>query len=243
MRVDYLGTKVSYADGMARMREAMARVDEDGPVLLLLEHAATITITRRGGMGAFVSPAERIIADGIEVVETDRGGDVTFHGPGQLVGYPIMRLGKTSLGCDVVGFVRALETAIIDACTTLGVSDAQRIDGMDADGHHLTGVWCTAPVVADETLGCNFHVVERALQKLCAIGIGLSAGVTRHGFAVNVSTDLERFTRHIVPCGLQSRGVTSLERVLAKPTTIDTVRATMAAAMTTTLARHISQAV
>jgi lipoyl(octanoyl) transferase len=237
MRIEFLGNHIPYAEGMAHMRTAMTRVDDDGPVLLLLEHAPTITITRRGGMAAFVSPRAHIEADGIAVIETDRGGDVTFHGPGQLVGYPIVRLGPRSLGCDVVGFVRHMEQAIIHACATLGVKDAQRIEGKDGEGHFLTGVWCTAPVVAAETLGCNFHVVEHELQKVCAIGMGLSGGVTRHGFAINVSTDVERYTRHIVPCGLRQRGVTSLERVLAKPPSMATVRTVVGEAMTALLPR------
>jgi len=126
LRVIDLGEAVDYEEGLRAMREAMARVDDDdgGPALLLIEHRPTITITRRGGTGAFVSPRERIEADGIAVVEADRGGDVTYHGPGQLTGYPILRLGDTSLGCDVVGFVRAMEQGIIDACRALGVDSA-----------------------------------------------------------------------------------------------------------------------
>ncbi|MDP2340863.1 MAG: lipoyl(octanoyl) transferase LipB [Deltaproteobacteria bacterium] len=207
------------------MRAEIERVDVDGPALVLIEHRPTITITRRGGTGAFVSPREAIEADGIDVVEADRGGDVTFHGPGQITGYPILRLGAASLGCDVVGYVRALEQAIVDVVSGLGIESARSIEGKDHEGHFLTGVWCDAAVVDDETLGCNFFQVEKRRAKLCAIGVGLGGGVTRHGFALNVSTHLERYTRHIVPCGLSESGVTSLERVLPRTPPMDTVKA------------------
>lgn len=220
-----LGADVAYADGLARMRAVMERVDDDGPALLLLEHRPTITITRRGGTHAFVSPRAIIEADGIDVVEADRGGDVTFHGPGQITGYPILRLGAASLGCDVVGYVRALEAAVVDVVAGLGVDSARSIEGKDHDGHFLTGVWCDAAVVLDETIGCNLHVVEKRRAKVCAIGVGLGGGVTRHGFALNVSTDLERYTRHIVPCGLHDSGVTSLERLLPRTPSMETVKA------------------
>ena len=253
-----LGADVAYDDGLKAMREAMARIDDEGPLggpaLVLIEHTPTITITRRGGVAAFVSPREVIEHDGIAVVEADRGGDVTYHGPGQLTGYPILRLGDTSLGCDVVGFVRAMEAGIVDACRALGVTSAHHVEGKDEGGHVLTGVWADEPrretgfavcrrgellrggrgnlparsdepVVADETLGCHFHVVEHRQAKVCAIGVGLGGGVTRHGFALNVTTHLERYTRHIVPCGLQARGVTSLERLLPRTPPMDAVKA------------------
>jgi lipoyl(octanoyl) transferase len=232
MRVIDLGSDVAYADGVHAMREAMARVDDDGPALLFIEHRPTITITRRGGVSAFMSPRELIEGDGIDVVEADRGGDVTYHGPGQLTGYPVLRLGDTSLGTDVVGYVRAIEAAIIDACGALGVDSACRHEGNDDDGHVLTGVWVKEPVVESETLGCHFHVVEHRPAKVCAIGVGLGGGVTRHGFALNVTTELERYTRHIVPCGLRARGVTSLERVLPRPPSMERVKEVVRAAVT-----------
>jgi lipoyl(octanoyl) transferase len=226
-----LGSDVAYEAGLARMRAEMGRVDDDGARLLLLEQQPTLTITRRGGLGAFVSPRERVEADGIAVVEADRGGDVTFHGPGQLTGYPLLRLGPTSLGCDVVAYVRALEDALVQACRSLGVVDARAVPGRDAEGHFLTGVWCDAPVVLDETLGCHFHQVERRPAKICAVGVGLGGGITRHGFALNVTTALERYTRHVVPCGLGDRGVTSLERVVAPVPRMDVVKAVVADAV------------
>jgi lipoyl(octanoyl) transferase len=225
MRVIDLGSNVSYADGLAAMRSAMAEVDSAGPTLLLHELRPTITITRHKGLTSFVSPRAAIEADGIDVVEADRGGDVTYHGPGQLTAYPILRLGPTSLGTDVVGFVRAIEAAVIDAIAVLGVDSGHSIMGKDAAGHMLTGVWANEAVVDDETMGCSFHMVSHVPKKLCAIGVGLGGGVTRHGFALNVSTALERYTAHIVPCGLSARGVTSLERLLPRPPPMERVKA------------------
>lgn len=232
-----LGSDVPYLDGMQVMREAMARVDEDGPVLLLLEHAPALTVTRRGGMTAFVSPREVVERDGIDVIETDRGGDVTFHGKGQLVGYPILRLGPTSLGCDVVGYVHALERCLVEVCHALGVVDAHSKPERDADGHHLTGVWCRAPVV--NPISCGLVEVERVDAKVCAIGVGLSGGVVRHGFALNVDIALERFTRHIIPCGLTGRAATSLERVLPKAPTRDAVVQAVTEQLAPLFSRHV----
>jgi lipoate-protein ligase B len=217
MEVIDLGADVAYVDGLARMRECIERIDDDGPALILIEHRPTITITRRGGTGAFVSPREAIERDGIDVVEADRGGDVTFHGPGQITGYPILRLGPASLGCDVVGYVRALEAAVVDVVKGLGIASARSIEGKDHEGHFLTGVWCHAPSMA--------RGAPDQANKVCAIGVGLGGGVTRHGFALNVSTDLERYTRHIVPCGLSGSGVTSLERLLPRAPSMESVKA------------------
>ncbi len=222
MRVVDLGRDVPYAHGMNAMRAAMERVDDDGPVLLLQEHTPVITTTRSGGTAFVHTPADKLAAEGIDVVETDRGGDVTFHGPGQLVGYPVLRLCAPGTHGDLIGYLRALEQALIDACAGLGVAGPHRVDG-------LTGVWCDGPVVDDETLGCNFRQITREEHKLVAIGVGVGRGVTRHGFALNVNTDLERYTRHITACGLIGRGVTSLERVLGRTPAMDDVKAAVIA--------------
>ncbi|MCC7072558.1 MAG: lipoyl(octanoyl) transferase LipB [Deltaproteobacteria bacterium] len=218
VRVVDLGADVSYAEGVRHQRAAAAAVDTDGPVLFLLEHAAVITITRRGGTTHVFSSRERLAALGIELCETDRGGDVTFHGPGQLVGYPVLRLGPSSLGSDVVGYVHDLEAGLVDACRALGVHDAHAKPERDAAGNHLTGVWCRAP---DDSTDA----------KLCAIGVGLSGGVTRHGFALNVDIEVERFLAHMVPCGLAGRGVTSLARVLGAAPSMARVRELVAHAV------------
>lgn len=206
IRVTWLGKDVEYGAGMAVMRRAMDDVDTAGAELLLLEHAATITVTRQGGLQHLLVTPEDLQDDGIALVETDRGGDVTFHGPGQLVGYPVMRLASGPDGrADLVGYLRALERGLIDACQRLGVVGCHRKDGM-------TGVW----VASDPGAPCESWPDDDNAAKLVAIGVGVKRGVTRHGFALNVTTDLERFTRRIVPCGLSGRKVTNLERLLGK---------------------------
>lgn len=204
MRIVDLGDAVSYSDGMAHMRTCMNEVEHTthahSAALLLLEHQATITITRQHGERHLKLPLCDILARGIEVVETDRGGDVTFHGPGQLVGYPILRL-KPLLGpsgshfVDLHGYVRSLEHALLTATHALGLLDAFLIP-------HKTGIWI---------LGADGKA-----NKLIAIGVGVSMGVTRHGFALNITTELERYTACITPCGLADHGVTSLKREMER---------------------------
>jgi len=193
MRTRFLGYNIPYDVGMASMREAMANVDADGPVLLLLEHEDVITTTRQHGRAHLIVPADLIEQQGIRVIETDRGGDVTFHGKGQLVGYPVLRL---DLGVGAADYVRSLESTLLDACQRLGLTGAHTL-------HGFTGIWIKDPDTEQE-------------KKLIAIGVGISRGVTRHGFALNITTALERFTACITPCGLTSYGVTSLEREFAR---------------------------
>jgi lipoyl(octanoyl) transferase len=154
--------------------------------LLLLEHPHVITlgVRARAGTVNVKAPVAALAAKGVETFEAGRGGDVTYHGPGQLVGYPILDLRPHR--CDVHRYVRDLEDVLIRTAARFGVQ-AARVPG-------LTGVW----------------VGE---QKLAAIGIRISRWITSHGFALNVSTDLSYFDL-IVPCGIQDRGVTSLERIL-----------------------------
>jgi lipoyl(octanoyl) transferase len=166
--------------------------------LLLLEHPHVFTFGRRGRTENVLSSDEEIAAAGAQIVHSDRGGDVTYHGPGQLVGYPIfdlrgpLRAAGKRLG--PVDFVRQMEEALIRTMADYGVA-AMRVPGR-------TGVW-TQP---------NGSIAEK---KIAAIGIHVSAGVTSHGFALNVTTDLRDFD-WIVPCGIDDRGVTSLE--LESPT-------------------------
>jgi lipoyl(octanoyl) transferase len=174
--VCHLGV-VEYREALAlqeRVREA--RQEGELPdVLLTLEHPPVYTRGRRSGPMADVH--------GIDVVETDRGGLVTYHGPGQLVGYPIVRVD------DVVGYVRTLESALVAALRDEGVVDAR---SRPREGHRFTGVW-----VED--------------RKIASIGVHLSRGVSTHGFAVNVENDLQPFS-WIVPCGLDGVQMTSLLR-------------------------------
>lgn len=205
--VTHLGKGLPYAEGMRVMRERIAALEADAGApgeLLLLEHAPTITVTRSGGTAHVLVSPEDLADDGIELFETDRGGDVTFHGPGQLVGYPVVRLSRASDGrADLVGYLRALEGGLVAACRALGVPGAHRREGM-------TGVWVTH----DTSAPIESWPDDRSAEKLVAIGVGVKHGVTRHGFALNVDIALERFTSRIVPCGLHGRGVTSLAREL-----------------------------
>jgi lipoyl(octanoyl) transferase len=154
--------------------------------LLFVEHPPVITLGRNARREHLLSTPETLAAEGIEVIETNRGGDVTFHGPGQLVGYPILDLGP--IRKDVVWYVRALEEAIVRTLAEIGIPSGRR-SGM-------TGVWVAG-------------------GKVAAIGIHISRWITTHGFALNVETNLDSF-RHIVPCGIGSYPVTSLHEVLGR---------------------------
>jgi len=156
-----------------------------GHTLLLLEHPPVITLGRNAGAENILASRDFLADQGIELFETDRGGDVTFHGPGQLVGYPIFDLRGFEPRIGAVEFVRRMEEALIRTCGDLGVP-TQRVSG-------LTGVWTE----------------QEPSAKIAAIGVHISRGVTSHGFALNVSTDLDHF-KLIVPCGLAGKPVTSL---------------------------------
>jgi lipoyl(octanoyl) transferase len=159
------------------------RADRVPDLLLLLQHPPVITLGVKGdgGRSNIVVTDERLAELGVEISETGRGGDVTYHGPGQVVGYPILDLRPDR--CDVHRYVRDIEEVLIRTCAGYGLT-AGRIKG-------LTGAWLGA-------------------YKIGAIGVRISRWITSHGFAFNVSTDLDHF-KLIVPCGISDRGVTSLE--------------------------------
>ncbi|HEY8450257.1 MAG TPA: lipoyl(octanoyl) transferase LipB [Bacillota bacterium] len=168
--------------------------------MLLVEHDPTYTIGRNGRSGHVLWDERQLRVRGVEIFRIDRGGDVTYHGPGQLVGYPIIDLRQRGLG--VRAYIEALEAALIAVCRELGLP-ARREEG-------LVGVW-----IGD--------------RKIAAIGVRVSRGVTSHGFAFNVSTDLTYFDG-IIPCGIRDRGVTSLARELgAVPTWSEICRQVAAA--------------
>jgi lipoyl(octanoyl) transferase len=182
---------VPYEQAWQRQRElnaAVAAGTEPGTVLLL-EHPSVYTAGRR-------TAASDRPADGTPVIDVDRGGKITWHGPGQLVGYPILRLPDPM---DVVAYVRRLEGVLIEVCTELGVVTG-RVEGR-------SGVW----LAADET---------GSERKIAAIGIRVVRGVTLHGFALNCDPDMTCYDR-IVPCGIADAGVTSLTRELGRDVTVE----------------------
>ncbi len=167
-------------------------------VLLLCEHPHVITLGR-GGKLANLRASDQVLRQmGVSFFETDRGGDITYHGPGQLVGYPILNLGD--IRRDVAWYVRSLEEAMIRATAEFGISSG-RVPGR-------TGVWVEVRKEVQE-------VEEIKEEKLAAIGVHLSRWVTSHGFAYNVSTDLRYFDL-IVPCGIADKRATSLEELLGR---------------------------
>ena len=182
--------RVPYAEALALQRSLVdqRRQNQIDDTLILVEHPHVLTLGVRGdgGRSHILATAGALAARGIEVYETGRGGDITYHGPGQIVGYPIIDLKPDR--CDVHKYVRDLEEVLIRTSTEYGI-DAGRIEG-------LTGVW-----------------VGR--EKLAAIGVRIARWVTSHGFALNVTTDLDCF-KLIVPCGIADRGVTSLARLLGR---------------------------
>src|SRR5467141_2258689 len=159
-------------------------------VLLLCEHSPVITLGRSGKRENLLASEHVLRQKGVEFHATDRGGDITYHGPGQIVGYPILNLG--AIRRDVLWYVRMLEEAMIRATAELGVA-AKRVEGK-------TGIWIEN---------------GNAEEKLAAIGVHISRWVTSHGFAYNVSTDLRYFDL-IVPCGIADRKATSLEKLLGR---------------------------
>ena len=195
----YLG-RVGYAEGLA-LQEEMVELRYQGRIgnlLLLLEHPPVLTLGRNVGRENIVATDEMLARKGVSVHETKRGGDVTYHGPGQLVGYPIFDLRSmvNSSGGRLgpVDYVRWVEEALIRTCAGFGVRTG-RVAGR-------TGVWTEAASGREKKIG--------------AIGVHVSRGITSHGFAFNVTTDLRDF-QWIVPCGIADREVTSLELEVPEP--------------------------
>src|SRR5271169_306391 len=168
-------------------------------VLLLCEHPHVITLGRSGKISNLRAPDRLLRQMGVSFFETNRGGDITYHGPGQLVGYPILNLGE--IRRDVAWYVRSLEEAMIRTTAEFGIS-SRRVPGR-------TGVWVEVRKESREVQ----EIKEE--EKLAAIGVHLSRWVTSHGFAYNVSTDL-RFFDLIVPCGIADKRATSLEKLLGR---------------------------
>lgn len=213
LQVRRLGV-VPYADALELQKQLVEqrKAGEIPDQLLLLEHPPVITLgvkARNGRSNVLATPAALEI-EGVELFETGRGGDVTYHGPGQLVGYPIMDLKPDR--CDVHQYVRDLEQVLIEAAGAFGVA-AVRVPG-------LTGAWV-------------------GQEKLAAIGVRIARWVTSHGFAFNVSTNLAHFGL-IVPCGIADRGVTSLEAVLGRPVPMAEVESAVIDAFKTVFSIRLS---
>jgi len=210
---------VPYAEALTLQRALVEdrKADRIDDTLLLVEHPHVLTLGVRGdgGRGHILASDAALATRGIEIFETGRGGDITYHGPGQLVGYPIISLKPDR--CDVHKYVRDLEEVLIRTAADYRI-DAGRIEG-------LTGVW----VAAEKQEGA---------EKLAAIGVRISRWVTSHGFALNVTTDLEYFNL-IVPCGIADRGVTSLDRLLRRPVDVNEVGDRVAAQFARVFDRRI----
>jgi len=169
--------------------------------LLLLEHPPVITLGRNARLENVLASSESLAQRGVELFEIDRGGDVTFHGPGQLIAYPIFDLRGFDPKVGAVEYVRRLEEVLIRICGDYGIA-TQRIKG-------LTGVW-------------TYAMPGKPEAKIAAIGVHISRGVTTHGFALNVSTDLDYFS-FIVPCGITNKPVTSIEKEAGRQPSLEEV--------------------
>jgi lipoyl(octanoyl) transferase len=208
-----LGT-LDYTMGLRLQQKLvdLRKSDKISDTLLLLEHAPVITLGRNAKQSNIVASPELLKQRGVGVFECDRGGDVTYHGPGQLVGYPIFDL-RAQIGDDgqrqtvgAVEYVRRVEEALSRTCADYGIA-TERVKGM-------TGVWTTG----DAT---------KAQAKIAAIGVHISRAVTSHGFALNVNTDLD-FFKLIIPCGISTKPVTSIQKELGREVALDEVAQSVA---------------
>lgn len=193
---EYLGT-VSYKEGLKLQADALSRLKssttESSGYLYLLEHFPVITNGRFGSDNNYVLPVKQIEKLGVEVYRSDRGGDLTYHGPGQLVSYPIIDLRALNIG--VKAYISSLEQVIINTLSEFDI-EAQRKEG-------YPGVWTDG-------------------HKIASIGVSVKNGITMHGSALNVNTDLDSFSM-IVPCGISNVIVTSMERILCKKVNMGSV--------------------
>jgi lipoyl(octanoyl) transferase len=225
---------LDYATGL-RLQQKLVALRKDGligDVLLLLEHTPVITLGRNAKAANVVASHELLAERGVELFECDRGGDVTFHGPGQLVGYPIFDLRGLSSAdgkrktLGAVEYVRRLEEVLIRTCADFRIA-AERVAG-------LTGVWTTQghvdlPGGPETRIGTEAVVASTGSEtrvptnhgeaKVAAIGVHISRGVTSHGFALNVNTNLDYF-KLIIPCGITSKPVTSMAKERGRQTSL-----------------------
>ncbi len=202
---------VSYGKALELQMEIcrLKRLGFEKDVLLLLEHPPTITLGRNGNRNHLLAGEELLKSRGVELWDVDRGGDITFHGPGQLVGYPILSLGAGER--DVHGYMRNLEESLIRLLALYGI-EGKRVSG-------LTGVWTRD-------------------GKIAAMGVHISRWVTRHGFALNVNTDLGYYDL-IVPCGIVGKGVTSMQKHLQRAVDMQDIADRYALEFGSTFRRHM----
>ncbi|GHH66123.1 lipoyl(octanoyl) transferase LipB [Promicromonospora soli] len=211
MDIRHLTGHIEYHEGwdLQRSTHEAVRAEELADTVFFLEHASVYTAGAR-------THRDEYPTDGTEVIKVDRGGKITWHGPGQIVAYPILKLAKPF---DVVEYVRTLERAVMDVCAAVGV-ETIRVEGR-------SGVW----VGADSPDVPN----PRRERKVCAIGARVAKGVTMHGLALNCDSDLAAFDR-IVPCGIDDADVTSLTAELGRRVTVEEVRPLLEAALIERLA-------
>ncbi|MBI3476469.1 MAG: lipoyl(octanoyl) transferase [Acidobacteria bacterium] len=253
--------RIDYAAGLRIQQELveLRKAGRIGDVLLLLEHTPVITLGRNAKTTNILLSTEQLALRGVEVFECDRGGDVTFHGPGQLVGYPIFDLrgyissqeirsqvsglssqekpARKTMGA--IDYVRCLEEVLIRTCADFSIA-TKRVAG-------LTGVWTEGDDVAD--VGTGLRPVQDRSEtcphtateaKIAAIGIHISRSVTSHGFALNVNTDLSYFSL-IVPCGITSKPVTSMQKQLGQTVMLAEVSRSLAASFGIVFTRKIRE--
>ena len=209
---------IAYAEAWELQKRVVAarKAGAIEDVLLFCEHPHVITLGRSGNRANLLASESVLRQKGVEFFETSRGGDITYHGPGQIVGYPILNLG--AIRRDVVWYVRTLEEAMIRATADLGIA-ARREPGK-------TGLWVDADEVADRSKRDSsgaLGMTDQQAEKLAAIGVHISRWVTSHGFAYNVATDL-RYFELIVPCGIADRKATSLEKLLGRRVSLEEIR-------------------
>jgi len=208
----FFGYAQPYLDTLSLMHYLHGQVarGEIPEQLMLLEHEPVITATRQHLLRSIKTSEKDMSSSGIAFAIADRGGDATFHGPGQLVGYPIMKIQGPQ---DIGHYIRSLESALLLSMLSIGVRDAVLLPG-------FTGVW-----VKYRKTSKNFE-----LRKLVAIGVGVKDGVSKHGFAINIDIDWHRYALHLIPCGLKDRGVITLKELfdqdgLLMPSHLDIVQA------------------
>jgi lipoyl(octanoyl) transferase len=210
---------IGYAEAWELQRRIVAarKAGAISDVLLFCEHPHVITLGRSGNRANLLASENVLRQKGVEYFESTRGGDITYHGPGQIVGYPILNLG--AIRRDVVWYVRTLEEAMIRATAELGIA-ARREAGK-------TGIWVDAQERISTQSLQGAQRKEETGEKLAAIGVHISRWVTSHGFAYNVATDL-RYFEMIVPCGIADRKATSLEKLLGRNVSLAEIKPLLA---------------